>query len=470
MPNSANTPAQTNQSKLTAVRAGLLRAPFTFSSCLLFAGGYAQAQVTVLRHVTIIDGNGGAPRHDAALVIEGERIVAITDANAPVPKAAKVVDLPGKTIMPELVGAHVHLGLLKGTGAAWSNFTRANVERQLRQYQDYGVGAVLCMGTDQEEIWKWRAESHEGGFPGALIYTAGSGLGVAGGIPPAQPGHDPTFRPSTPDEARENVRKLAVHKPDVVKIWVDDFWGQYPKMKPEISAAIIDEAHKEHLRVAAHVYYLADAQRLADDGVDLFVHSVRDAEIPDSLVEEMKHKRIVQIATLSLDDFITAYAGSPDWLDDPYFRDAVEPEMFQLFTSAQYKKSIQESKVTETETRALPIAMENLLKLYKAGVTVVMGTDSGANPQRVVGFGEHHELQLMVRAGLTPLEAITTATKNGAELLRASNEFGVLQPGLRANFVVLDKDPSVDIRNTETISEVWKNGELVSHGPRPWKE
>jgi imidazolonepropionase-like amidohydrolase len=465
--NPARTREHANQSRIFRMRAGWLRAPFAFSSCLMLAGGWAQAQVTVLRHVTIIDGNGGAPRHNAALVIEGEKIVAITDANAPLPKGAKVVDLPGKTIMPELVSAHAHLGLMHGTGTAWSNYTRANVEKQLRQYQDYGVGAVLSMGTDQPEIWKWREESHAGKFPGALIYTAGSGFGVPGGLPPAMNGHDPTFRPTTPEEARRDIRMLAPHKPDVVKIWVDDFWGQYPKMKPEIYAAIIDEAHKEHLRVAAHVYHLADAQRLAEDGVDMFAHSIRDAVIPDSLVEEMKSKHIAQITTMSLDDFLKAYAGSPAWLDDPYFRDALEPGMFQLVTSPQYMKSVQESKVTVAERRSLPFAMENMMKLYKAGVTVVMGTDSGANPQRVVGFGEHHELALMVRAGLTPLEAITLATKNGAQLLRASNEFGVLRPGLRANFIVLDKDPSVDIRNTETIYAVWKNGELVSHGPHP---
>ena len=465
-PNPANPPGQANRSRVSGIRGRLLRLPLMFSSGPMLAAGWAQAEVTVLRHVTLIDGNGGAPRRDAALVIEGEKIAAITDANAPTPKGAKVVDLPGKTILPQFISVHAHLGLVKGTEAAWSNFTRDNVERQLLQYQDYGVGAVLCMGTDQEEIWEWRARSHAGDFPGAQIYTAGRGFGVAGGIPPAQPGHDPTFRPSTPEEAREGVRMLAARKPDVVKIWVDDFWGQYPKMKPEISAAIIDEAHKAHLRVAAHVYYLADAQRLADDGVDMFAHSVRDAEIPDSLVEEMKRKHIVQIPTLSLDDFITAYAGSPVWLDDPYFRNALGPGMFELLTSPQYRKSVQESKVTETEARSLPIAMKNLMKLYRAGVTVVMGTDSGANPQRVVGFGEHHELQLMVEAGLTPLEAITLATKSGAELLGASNEFGVLRAGLRANFIVLDQDPSVDIRNTETIREVWKNGELVSHGPQ----
>ena len=99
---------------------------------------------------------------------------------------------------------------------------------------------------------------------------------------------DEVYRPVTAEEARADVRELATHKPDVVKMWVDDFYGQYPKMKPEIAAAIIDEAHKAHLRVASHLYYEADAQMLVDDGLDIMAHSVRDLEIPDALIAEMK--------------------------------------------------------------------------------------------------------------------------------------------------------------------------------------
>lgn len=448
-----------------AIRTGAVFLGICIFLCLTSAA--AQAQVTVLQHITLIDGNGGEPRHDAALVIEGERIRAITNASAPAPAGATVVDLSGKTIMPEIVNAHGHLGLLKGTVVASANYSEASVEQQLLQYQDYGVGAVQVMGTDHPEIWQWRAESHASTRPGALIYTAGGGFGVVGGLLPVTPGIDPLFRPTTPEEARMDVRELAAHKPDLIKIWVDDFWGQYPKMKPEIYAAIIDEAHKQHLRVAAHVYHESDAQQLADDGVDVFAHSVRDAEIPDLLVTEIKRKHIAYITTMSLDDFLTAYADDPSWLNQPFFRDALEPGVYEMITSQKYKDSVKADKKTSIETAALPIAMNNFRKLYDAGVLVALGTDSGATSTRPIGFSEHREMQLMVKAGLTPLQVITIATKNGAELLRASNEFGTLRPGLRANFIVLDKDPSFDIENTETISAVWKDGKKVSDGPHP---
>jgi imidazolonepropionase-like amidohydrolase len=440
-----------------------------FLLCLLVLGGIASAQVTVLRHVNIIDGDGGAPRRNVALVIEGVKIRAITSAEVLPPKDATVIDLRGKFIMPEIVNAHGHVGLLKGTKVSGENYSKENVERHLLQYQDYGVGAVLVMGTDRDEAYEWRAESQEGKIPGATIYTAGRGFGVPGGLLPAAMGVD-LYRPTTPDEARKDVDELAANHPDLVKLWLDDFWGQFPKMKPEVYAAIIEEAHKRYLRVAAHVYHEEDAQRLVDDGVDALAHSVRDAEIPDSLVAEMKKKNVAYIGTMSLDEFLTAYGDDPAWLNAPYFRDALEPGVYEMITSAQYKKSVQDDKKTPAEIAAQPIEKRNLKKLFDAGVLVALGTDSGATPTRAFGFAEHQELLLLVEAGLTPLQAITVATKNGAELLHASDEFGVLRRGLKASFIVLDKDPSADIRNSESISAVWKDGKKVSDGPRARKE
>jgi imidazolonepropionase-like amidohydrolase len=104
-------------------------------------------------------------------------------------------------------------------------------------------------------------------------------------------------------------------------------------------------------------------------------------------------------------------------------------------------------------------------KVFDAGISVALGTDSGAQPVRVQGFSEHMELELLVKAGLTPLQAITVATKNGAELLKIDDRCGTLQAGKKANFIVLDKDPSTSIGNTKTIRAVWKDGQKVSDGP-----
>jgi len=346
-----------------------------------------------------------------------------------------------------------------------SNYTEQNIRAQLLRYEAYGVGAVLCLGTDHDEIFALREASRKGTLPGAAIYTAGAGFGVKDALPPLSFGMDKVFRPVSDEEARKEVRQLAMKKPDVLKIWVDDAFGQLPSMKPEIYAAIIREAHKHGLRVASHVFHLEDARKLVGLGLDIIAHSVRDAEIDDALLAEMKKRRVVYIATLSLDEFAFAYQDTPEWLNSPFFQASLEPGVLQMITSPEYKEKVRNNPNTPKEVSALQIALKNVKRVHDAGIPLAMGTDSGAQPVRVQGFSEHNELELLVKAGLTPLQAITVATKNGAALLRVGDQLGTLEPGKKASFIVLDKDPSKDILNTRTISAVWKDGQKVNDGP-----
>jgi imidazolonepropionase-like amidohydrolase len=236
-------------------------------------------------------------------------------------------------------------------------------------------------------------------------------------------------------------------------------------MKPEIYQAIITEAHAHGIRVAAHLYHLEDARRLVDAGIDIMAHSIRDAEIDDALIKEMLDKHVSYIPTLSLDEFAFAYEDDPQWLADPRFKASLEPGVYEMITSAAYKDKIGKSPVTPQEKTALPTALKNLLKLYHAGVPIALGTDAGASPIRAQGFSEHLELQLMVKAGLSPTEVITIATRNGARLLQIDKDQGTLEKGKKADFLVLDKNPLSDIGNTLSISAVWKNGVKVSDGP-----
>jgi len=424
------------------------------------------AAATVLRNVAVVDGTGKAAQKNQDVVITGDRILAIRPAGSSVPKDARVMDMKGKTIMPQMINTHAHLGLLKGTTMSSANYTEDNIRRQLLRYEAYGVGAVLALGTDHEEIFALREASHKGTLPGATIYTAGMGFGVKDALPPISFGMDRVFRPDSAEEARKELRQLAAKKPDVLKIWVDDFWGQYPPiMKPEIYSAIIDEAHKLGLRVASHVYNLEDTRKLVGLGLDIIAHSVRDGEIDDALLAEMKKRRVAYVATLSLDEFAFAYQDAPEWLNDPFFQASLEPGVLQMITSPEYKEKVRSNKNTALEMSAFQMGLKNVKRVFDAGVLVALGTDSGAQPVRVQGFSEHMELELLVKAGLTPMQAITVATKNGAQLLKIDDRCGTLEPQKKANFIVLDKDPSTSIGNTKTISGVWKDGKKVSDGP-----
>jgi imidazolonepropionase-like amidohydrolase len=114
---------------------------------------------------------------------------------------------------------------------------------------------------------------------------------------------------------------------------------------------------------------------------------------------------------------------------------------------------------------AFKTALKNLKKIYDAGITVALGTDSGAFPIRTQGFTEHLEMELMVQAGLTPLQAITVSTRNAAKAIKIDNQYGTIEKGKKADLIVLDGDPVKDTKNTRKINTVWKNGKEVSRGP-----
>jgi imidazolonepropionase-like amidohydrolase len=442
----------------------LVAGVFTVAAAMTCARAFAQQQI-VLTNVTVIDGTGSSAQHDRTVVINGDRIQSITAGHARTPSSAKVIDLQGQTIMPLMINTHGHVGLTKGTTQSATNQTDENFRHQLLRYQEYGVGAVLSMGTDGKRFAEIREQSRRGALPGADVYTAGMGFGAKDGVPPAAMGFTEVLRPETPAEARNGVAQQVSEKPDFIKIWVDDFWGQFPKLPPEIYGAIIDEAHRHGLRVAAHVYHVQDARLLVADGVDVLAHSIRDGDVDGALIADMKKHHVAYIPTLSLDDFAFAYGDSPTWVDDPFFKAALDSGVLEMITSPEYKAKVQSNKVTAQEQAALPQAMSNLKKIYDAGILVSLGTDSGATPIRTQGFAEHMELALMVQAGLTPLQAITVATSNAAKLLHIEDQYGTLAAGKKANFIILEKDPSQDIHNTQTIRAVWKDGNKVSDGP-----
>jgi imidazolonepropionase-like amidohydrolase len=271
------------------------------------------------------------------------------------------------------------------------------------------------------------------------------------------------YRPSTPEEARSEVRESAQRHPDLLKIWVDDLHGSVPaKMNPEVYKAVIDEAHANGLRVAAHVYYLEDARQLVGNGVDILAHGVRDTAVDSDFVKSIKGRGAWYVPTLSLNESFYIFAEHPEWLQQPFLRRGLQPSVAaQLNDSAWRAKVLADTKTLAAQKQALATNMKNLKTLFDAGVNIGFGTDSGASPLRVPGFAEHRELKLLTAAGLTPLQAIQTATKNAAALLHLDDR-GVIAPGKLADLLVVDGDPSKDIAAVDNIESVWRRGRKVA--------
>jgi imidazolonepropionase-like amidohydrolase len=391
----------------------------------------AQAQApgggaTAFEGARIIVGDGRVI-DNGTLVVEGSKITqAGPAASVTVPAGAAHVSLAGKTVMPDLIDTHTHLSQ-----------TKEGLERDLKRRAYYGVSAALSMGTAENENELQLRDHPEPGI--ARVFTAWRG------ITRPEPGR--TTAPiwvDTEDQARKAVQDLAAHKVDIVKIWIDDRDGKFPKMTPPLYGAAIDEAHKNGLRATVHIFNLDDAKGALKANVDAFAHSVRDRDVDDEFMALVKqHPNLV--VNPNLPD--RGVKTDVSWL---------KPSL-----SAAEMEKVEKANVDSAKEQAFyGIQSRNLAKLNAAGVKIIMGTD-GNTP-----WAPHVEMADMVTAGMTPAQVITAATKNGAEFLRM-NDAGTLEAGKSADFIVLDANPLDDITNTRRISAVYLRGAAVdrSHAP-----
>jgi len=392
----------------------------------LLAALPVRAQVTAFEGARLIVGDGSAPIANATIVVNGARIVqAGPAASVQVPAGATRVNLAGKTVMPMILDTHVHLST-----------TRDGIIRDLKQRAYYGVSAAQSMGTNGSSLLPIRNEN----IPGAARY-----LSAGRGITRPEPGRDNTpYWINTEAEGRAAVRELAAQKVDIIKIWVDDRMGMYPKLTPALYGAIIDEAHKNGLRVTAHIFTLEDAKGLLRANVDAFAHSVRDRDVDDEFMALVKqHPNLVVNPNLPDRGVKT---------DDSWLQVSLP--------AADFQKLQEENKDNPRAQAAHGIQARNLAKLNAAGVKIVVGTD-GNTP-----WAPHVEMEDMVLAGMTPIQVIVAGTKNAAEFLKIADA-GTLQAGKSADFIVLDANPLDDIKNTRRISSVYLRGAAVNRTARP---
>ena len=423
----------------------------------------AGAETKVLQSFTLIDGNGGPPLSDAAMIVKDGRIAWVgPKSKLVVPAGAETLNLAGRFVMPGIINLHGHLGNTRGLTQDPKNFTRENLDQNLKTYASYGVTTVLSMGADPELVYQVRSEQRAGRPRSTRIFTAGRGFTGKAGYPTAAQGMAGVpFEIESADQARKAVATLADRKVDAVKIWVDDHLGRERKIPMDLSKAIIDAAHKHGIKVSAHIFYLNDARQLVENGLDALAHSVRDAPVDDALIAALKKRGAWQsAATLTREVSVFVYAQSPEWLDDPFFTRSVGGDVIATLKSAEYRKRVAADPDFAKLPGFLETAKRNLKRLMDAGVKVGFGTDTGP-PGRFPGYFEHMEMQLMVEAGLTPMQVIQAASKSSAEFLGESKNLGTLQVGHWADLIVLERNPLDDIRNTRSIEQVFIAGNRI---------
>ncbi len=380
----------------------------------------------------IIDGTGKPPLENATLVVRNGRIVA-AGKRVKIPSGAERIDATGKTIIPGLICAHCHV-----SDAA-----------QFGVYLRDGITTILSLGGDKEFALREQSRNAPPGTAPRLY--------VAGLI------QDSTVIPGavavkTPEEARKSVDELILNKPDIVKVRVDDFLGARLKMSPEVYRAVIKEANKNGYRTAAHVVLLDDAKGLLRAGVDYIAHSVRDREVDEEFIGLMKNRHAFYSPTLTRELAVFTYSETPGFFSDPFFLKEADPAEIAKMKDPKRQDTIRQDSGALWYKDHLPVAMRNLKKLSDAGIVIAMGTDSGGGPGRFQGYFEHLELEYETKAGLTPMQALMSATSGAAQALNISEQVGTLEKGKAADFLVLSANPLDDIKNTRAIDSVWIEG------------
>ena len=411
---------------------------------ILAASVSALAQPTAFVGGRVIDGTGRVIEA-GTVIIEGGKIVAAGPAaSTPVPAGAARVDVKGKTLMPGLVNAHGHVANTVGLRTDPASYTKENVLRQLKTYAQYGVTTVFSLGGEEAPAFAARDEQSRGPIDRARVFVSG-----------------PVITGDTADAARANTNKAADMKPDVLKIRVDDNLGTSRKMPEAAWRATIDQAHARGLRMAVHIYSLADAKAVLAGGADLIAHSVRDLPVDEAFINGLKSRNVCYSPTLTREISTFIYDSTPSWVDDPFFLKGVDKDIAAQLKDPKRHEQIKNSsawKAGQQYKAGLEVAKRNLKTLSDQGVRIAFGTDTGP-PARFQGFFEHLELEMMVDAGLTPMQAIVSATGDAARCYNKTGELGTLAAGAAADLLILGANPLDNIRNSRTIEQVWINGQ-----------
>jgi imidazolonepropionase-like amidohydrolase len=407
----------------------------------------------------LIPGDGKPAIERAAFLVENGTITRVGRAGDLKPPAGTMhVDLTGKTVIPTLIDIHTHTGFQKGATYRPENYSREAIVGDLNRALYFGVSVVVSEGIDAgDAAFRIRDDQAAGRVGGARLFTAGRGMGAPNAGPGADTYRGIAYDVTTEDEGRRDVRELALQKVDFVKIWVDDRNGRAPELSAPLYRAIIDEAHKHGIRVNAHVFYLADAKALVAAGIDGFTHMARDKEFDDEAVQAIVKRGVYIMPTLQNTERgrnTQMPASLAAWLEGPA-HSAFDPGLVANIRAGYTRPAAQASAARERYA----ILQHSLAKLSAAGARIVLGGDTGLQDDPF-GFAEHRELELMVDAGMTPMQALVAATSRGAEYLRLRN-VGTIAAGKAADFIVLDANPLDDITNTRQIAQILTRGRLV---------
>ncbi len=338
-----------------------------------------------------------------------------------------------------------------------------------------GVTAARSVGDALDESLTLRAQIASGSQLGSQLFVCGPMFTTEGGHGTEFTKYVPASlratvaaqivrTPKTPEEARRQVDELKRAGVDGIKVILEAGWGEgmlYDRLDLLLARAVGEEAHAQNLPLAVHTGDARDVTDAIDIGASSIEHGSMRDEIPDSVLARMAAKGIFYDPTLGVTEaYANFYAARGDSLNNSLVQQTVPGRVLKDTRDFLASGKGADAAKEATFTRAFDQGRANLLRAWKAGVPLVMGTDAG-NPLVFHGPSMHHELQLWVQAGIPVEVALRAATVNAAKLLRAGSHIGAIRQGMDADLLLVDGDPLQDITATERISLVIFKGERL---------
>jgi imidazolonepropionase-like amidohydrolase len=399
------------------------------------------AGVIILEGATVIDGTGDLPKPNTTIVINESRIAYLSSDTANnydlnFSAAKNVINLTGKYIIPGLFDMHAHVANVRK-----NSYNQNESEYMLRMLLTHGVTTIRNPGGSTEQSVALRENVSEGKIVGPQIFTAGQLLNT-----PQIPVPFVERQVQTEQDVRQEVRTQAAVGVDYVKLYVG--------LTPELVQAAINEAHSNGIKVIGHLY-LTSWTDAANLGIDALTHGV---PVSPFLLSEANQQRFLEAGDHPFNHFL--------WLDLVDLNGDEIREMINALVNNNIPVDptldIYEAMVKEEPQNQYlwPKVLQLTKMLYENGVTLLSGSDI-PNFELVPGVSLHHELEILVEAGIPSLEVIKIATRNGAQALGIEEDVGTIEPGKQADMIVLSDNPVEEINNTKKIEAVINNGQLI---------
>lgn len=398
--------------------------------------------ITILKGATLIDGTGALPKSSTTIAINGSKIVYVSNGNAtnnynlPSSAVMKVINLTGKYVIPGLFDMHAHVAnVLK------NSYNQSESEYMLHMLLAYGVTTIRNPGGPTEQSVALKENVSEGKITGPQVFTAGQLLNT-----PQIPIPFIEKQVETEQDVRQEVSSQAAAGVDFVKLYVG--------LTPELVQAAIDEAHSQGIRVIGHLY-LTNWTQAANLGIDALTHGV---PVSPFLLSKENQQKFLEAGNNPFNHFL--------WLD---LVDLNGPEVKEMIKAlVNHKIAVDPTlDIYEAMIKAEPYnqylwpkILQLTKMLYDNHVKILSGTDI-PNFELVPGASLHHELELLVEAGIPPLEVIKIATANGAQALDILDEVGTIEAGKQADIIILSANPEDDISNTKKVEAVMDDGRFV---------